>query len=119
MILDGKAIAHDKNFEKKIGKEKFSVFLLWLISKKDMHGYEIIKTIKEEPHIPSFAASKIYPLLKELNKKGLITQKRVMQGKRARKVYSITAKGKEALQKIREFLRNSPLLKQYAEDMLI
>jgi DNA-binding PadR family transcriptional regulator len=116
MIIDGKAFT-GKNFERKIGREKFSIFLLWMISKKEQHGYEIIKTIEEDPVIPSFAANKIYPLLRELHKKELITQKKVMQGKRPRKVYSITAKGKAVLQKAKEYIKESPLMMQYVEDM--
>lgn len=117
MIVGGKAFT-GKDIEKKVGRENFSLFLLWMISKKEQHGYEIIKTIKEDPCIPSFAASKIYPLLRNLLKKGLITQKKVLLGKRARKIYQITPKGKAVLQKAKSYIMQSPLMKQYAEDML-
>ncbi len=117
MIIEGKAFS-SKNIEKKIGREKFSVFLLWMISKKEQHGYRIIRTIKEDGGIPSFAASKIYPILRDLHRKGLISQKKVMQGKRARKLYQITKKGKEVLAKAKQYFKNSPLMMAYAEDML-
>lgn len=117
MIIDGKLTSGGKNFEKKMAKEKFSLFLLWMISKKEQHGYEIIKTIKDDPVMPNFAASKIYPILKALSKKGLISQKKAMQGKRARKVYYITAKGKEILKNAKGHIRKSPLMMAYVEDM--
>jgi len=117
MFIDGKAFG-GKNIEKKIGKVKFSIFLLWMISKKEQHGYEIIKTIKEDPCMPSFAASKIYPLLSDLSKKGLISSKKVMQGKRARKIYYVTAKGKALLEKAKDYIKKSPLMMAYVEDML-
>lgn len=117
MIIDGKLAHTVKNFEKKMAKEKFSIFLLWMISKKEQHGYEIIKTIHDDPVMPNFAASKIYPLLNGLSRKGLISQKKVMQGKRARKVYYITDKGKDILKKARGHIRKSPLMMAYVEDM--
>ena len=117
MIIEGKAFS-GKDFEKKIGKEKFSIFLLWMISRKEQHGYEIIKTIKEDPHMPSFTASKIYPLLRDLTKKGLISSRKVMQGKRARKIYYITAKGKLVLEKAKAYIKQSPLMMAYVEDMM-
>ena len=118
MILGGKAIAYGKNFERKVGKEKFAVFLLWMISKKEQHGYGIIKTIAADKGIPALPASKIYPILASLLKKGLITQKKVKQGKRIRKVYQITAKGKSAIRKAKEYMHKSRLMMAYAKDMV-
>ena len=117
MIIEGKSF-QGKNFEKKMGKAKFAVFLLWMISKKEQHGYEIIQTMQEDRAIPSCAASKIYPILRELHRKGLIKQKEVLQGKRAKKLYTITAKGKQVLQKAKDHVKKSPLLRRYVEDML-
>lgn len=117
MIIEGKFPSGGKDYEKRMARQKFSVFLLWMISKREQHGYEIIKTIREDPILPNFAASKIYPLLKSLSRSGLISQKKVMQGKRARKVYYITDKGKEILKKAKGYIRKSPLMLAYVEDM--
>ncbi len=117
MIIDGKVFG-GKNLKRNIGKEKFSIFLLWVISKKEQHGYEIIRTIEEDPCIPAIAASRIYPLLGALQRKGLITVRKVPQGKRMRKVYQITVKGKAMLEKARSYIRKSPLLMEYMEDLL-
>jgi DNA-binding PadR family transcriptional regulator len=118
MIIDQRTRVSGKDFEKRITKERFLIFLLWLISKKEMHGYEIIKTIKSDKAIASVAASKLYPLLNELNKKGFVTQNKVMQGKRVRKVYSLTEKGRDALKRAKEYFKSSALMVQFAEDML-
>ncbi|MBN1169607.1 PadR family transcriptional regulator [Candidatus Micrarchaeota archaeon] len=117
MIIDGK-IFSSKNFINKLRKEKFSIFLLWMMSRKEQHGYEIIKTINKDPCIPSFPASRIYPLLHDLSQKGLLSQKKIMQGKRSRKIYAITAKGRAVLEKAKEHLNKSPLVVAYMEDML-
>jgi DNA-binding PadR family transcriptional regulator len=118
MLTDIKLAKWGKTYEKRMAKEKFSLFLLWMISKKEQHGYEIIKTIREDPVMPNCAASKIYPILKELTKKGLISQKKAMQGKRVRKVYYITNEGKEMLKKAKEYIRKSRLMMAYVGDIL-
>ena len=117
MIIDPNIIK-TKNFEKKLTKQKISLFLLWMISHKPVHGYDIIKTIRSDPVIVPLPASKVYPLLADLSKKGLITHKTVMQGKRAKKLYRITPKGKEVLKKVRAFMKRSPLMMQFVEEML-
>lgn len=118
MTLDLKSAISGRNFEKKAAKMRFSMFLLWLLSKKECHGYEIIKLLESDKQIPSVAVSRMYPLLNDLTKKGLITQRKVMQGKRARKVYRLTAKGKAALGMMRHYIKKSPLMIQFMEDML-
>lgn len=118
MIISPKTAFTAKNFEKKLAGEKLSIFLLWLLSKREMHGYEIVKTIGNDHAIIPIAASKMYPLLKQLQKKGLITYRKAMQGKRERKVYSTTPAGRLVLKKAKEHIRKSPLVMGFVEDML-
>ncbi len=118
MALDIKSAMSGKNFEKKAARIRFSMFLLWLLSKKERHGYDIIKLIKSDRQIPSVAVSRMYPLLKDLAKQGLIAQRKVMHGKRARKVYRLTQKGKLALEMMRQYIKKSPLMIEFMEDML-
>ncbi|MCW1296406.1 MAG: PadR family transcriptional regulator [Candidatus Parvarchaeota archaeon] len=86
-------------------KKKFDVipgmlciFVLKLLSKKKMHGYEIINEIKEKTHHcwkPS--AGTIYPLLRRMEEKKLIRR----YGKDKRKIsYAITKKGKMLIKRI-------------------
>ncbi len=76
--------------------------ILWLLSKKPMHGEEMAKEIEnrrgEKPK-----AGTLYPALKELNAKGLATTK-----KRGRiVVYSITPLGRRAVkQSVAYFVRS-------------
>jgi DNA-binding PadR family transcriptional regulator len=68
-----------------------------LLNTGPKHGYEIIKSIKEETGWkPSPGA--VYPTLHELKKRGLIEEKKVER----RISYKLTAEGKIAAEKIEE-----------------
>lgn len=73
-------------------------FILKALSKKKMHGYAIIESCyaaTNKEWKPSFGS--LYPMLKKLEKNGLIKSSVEKHGKRVLKVYSITKKGKERL----------------------
>lgn len=76
--------------------------ILWLLAKKDMHGDSIAEEIKkrrgEKPK-----AGTLYPALKDLSEKGMITGRR--SGKLV--VYSLTKDGKEALGEARSYFARS------------
>jgi PadR family transcriptional regulator len=118
MTATGAAAALSKNRGNKVAHVQCSVFLLWLLSKKEMHGYEIIKEIGSDPMVGRMNASRIYPLLAGLTNKKLVSQKTVMQGRRARKLYRLTPLGKEALRNARDYLKRSALIVRFMEDML-
>lgn len=98
-------------FEKKLMKGLMRGFantmILWLISQKRQHGYEIMTKLHEsapyENKMPS--ASKIYPVLHDLEKHGLIKGSWGHQGKRRVKYYEITEDGKETLSRFRKMAR--------------
>lgn len=70
-----------------------SFMILWLLSKKNMHGQEIAKEIeKRRGEKPK--AGTLYPSLKYLKNKGLI--KGTKQGKVV--VYSLTKSGKASME---------------------
>jgi len=82
-----------KEIVQHITKNLLDIQILALISKEPTWGYKIKKQIE------AFSGLKIrhgalYPLLKKLEDKGLITSKKQQQGKRTRKVYALTEKGK-------------------------
>ena len=81
-----------------------NTMILWLISQKRQHGYEIMTILQEsspyENKMPS--ASKIYPVLHDLEKHGLIEGSWEHQGKRKIKYYEITGEGQETLSRFRE-----------------
>ncbi|MFW5998465.1 MAG: PadR family transcriptional regulator [Bacillota bacterium] len=69
------------------GKEPF--FGLWMIKELGKHGYQI-------------SSGTLYPILHNLENEGLlVSDKRVIQGK-VRKYYSLTKKGNNVLQEIRD-----------------
>jgi DNA-binding PadR family transcriptional regulator len=74
--------------------------ILGLLQYKDMHGYRIKSRIERDfGHMWTINYGQIYPNLKQMKKDGLVTVKEVnVSGEKGppRKLYSITAKGKEA-----------------------
>ncbi len=72
--------------------------ILWLLSKRDMHGEEIAEEIEsrrgEKPK-----AGTIYPALKELSERKLV------EGKRSGKTvtYTLTSTGKEAVKEAKSY----------------
>lgn len=117
-------------YEKKLIKGFMRSFgntmILWLISKKRQHGYEIMTKLHHEssPYdekMPS--ASKIYPVLHDLEKNGLIKGSWEHQGKRKVKYYEITDEGKQLLSRFRKLAHearknHSSLWVEFMEDMM-
>jgi len=66
-----------------------SLFILWTLSKKSMTGAELAGEIEKRKGTKPSPGT-IYPALKELKSKGLITANK-------QKHYSLTKKGKEEL----------------------
>lgn len=92
----------DKDITFKGTSKAFSTFLvLWFLSKRDMHGYLLMKNIDEFflPQIEmglmkSTKANKIYPLLKNMKDKGLIESYAGIHKKKEVKIYRLTEEGK-------------------------
>jgi len=97
--------------------------MLWLISKKRQHGYEIMtqlhgaSPVKAKIKMPS--PSMIYPVLHDLEKNGLIKGSWEHHGKRKLKYYEITKEGTETLSRIRNLFKNreTNLYEEFVEDM--
>lgn len=108
-----------EKMHKQMLKHMLSSFLLWLISKKPIHGYELIKKIEEDGGFLIVTASKLYPILKLLTNQGLITQKKESQGQRVRKVYHITDKGRAVLKHMKTCLCESKLKRAFLKEMTL
>jgi PadR family transcriptional regulator PadR len=103
-----------------------NTMILWLISKKRQHGYEIMTKLHEStaPYntkMPS--ASKIYPVLHDLEKNELIKGSWEYHGKRKVKYYEITKEGEEALSRFKEIAKfakknKSSLWLEFFRDMM-
>ncbi|NYB52376.1 MAG: PadR family transcriptional regulator [Methanobacteriaceae archaeon] len=125
-----KTIKKMSKYEKKLMKGLMRGFgntmILWLISKQKLHGYEIMTKIHDSSPLnekmPS--ASKIYPVLHDLEKNGLIKGTWGHQGKRKIKYYEITEEGKHTLSTFREIARfanknKSSIWLTFIKDMLM
>ncbi|MDR2966664.1 MAG: PadR family transcriptional regulator [Methanobacteriaceae archaeon] len=104
------------------------LIILWIISKERIHGYEIIKKMKEgldedirNKGFVGPGSNRIYPILQELEKKGLIEGDLELQGKRKVKYYEITEKGKNTINVIRKKPKKNipPIIKDFWEDVII
>ena len=86
-------------FERELLKGVAPVVVLEILSRGQMYGYELSKAIEERSgNILTLGKGTLYPLLYNLEAKGLVTAE-VRQGdnKRKRRYYSITSEGKGVL----------------------
>ncbi len=94
-----------------------NVLILHYVSKSPLHGYDINKKFKEEFRI-EYPSSLLYPVLRDLEKRGCLQSKWSKTGKRERRVYTITKKGLEVLILARSFMeeKRKRKLKTILED---
>jgi len=69
------------------------LYTMLMLMESDMHGYEIISEFKRISK--KLSPGQIYPLLARMVKKGLVEFYEEFQGKRKRKVYTLTQQGRE------------------------
>lgn len=87
--------------EASMKKGHISTLILLALEKGPSHGYSLMQTIKNDTYeVWNPSASSLYPHLFSLTEKGLIKYKTEMDGKRERKVYDITLKGKKTLKSL-------------------
>jgi len=90
------------------------IFLLWLIRRHEVHGYQKIKLLKDEGI--RVGASRLYPVLNAMLKDGVISQRERRIGLRVRKVYVITPKGRKVLREGKRFFRG--IVGEFTREML-
>lgn len=75
------------------------LLILTVLSQKRMYGYEIMRELERRSDgYFTMTAALLYPALHQLEAEGLLSSEwQETQGKRRRKYYSITTKGKKAL----------------------
>ncbi len=83
-----------------------TIVLKLLSEKKQMYGYEITQLVKELTSDKiQITEGALYPTLHALEKDGIVTTEIVNIGKRVRKYYTLTPKGKKnANEKVNEFI---------------
>ncbi|MFW9879487.1 MAG: PadR family transcriptional regulator [Candidatus Thorarchaeota archaeon] len=93
--------------EQSMKKGHISTLILLALEKGPSHGYNLMQIIKDDTYgVWNPTASSLYPHLSSLTEKGLIEFTSEMEGKRERKVYDITQKGKKTLKKLIEKQQN-------------
>ena len=85
-----------KETQSKLTKNLLDMIILQYLEKQNLHGYQIITTIRKEYGI-YFGPSTVYPLLGLLEKKGVVQGTWNTDSERPRKVYQLTQHGKEFL----------------------
>ena len=82
-----------KEIVQHITKNLLDIQILHIINKQPTWGYKIKKQIEATSGL-KIRHGALYPLLKKLENKGLITSQKQQQGKRTRKIYRTTDMGK-------------------------
>ena len=115
-------VAEAWGVEMRRGHTKLAV--LTLLSNESLTGYDLMKKIEERTlGFWRLTSGGVYPILRELEKKGYIKGTRKPEDSRRRKIYGITDEGKKLLktallkqQQIAKTMRD--LISEYARDIL-
>ena len=92
------------------------LIVLWLLSAKPRHGYEIMKEFKRLTGT-SLNPGVIYPLLHYLEKEGLAISKWVKEKNKAKRHYRLTAKGRNLFYRLRRLFREQ--LRVFTEFLIV
>ena len=88
---------YKKEIIQRITRNLLDTQLLRLVEAEPMWGYKIKKTVENNLNI-KLRHGALYPMLNNLEKEGFLTSQNQRENGRARKVYSITEKGREYLE---------------------
>lgn len=91
------------------------VLILWLLSRTSISGYSVSRELKRLTGW-SFHPGAVYPLLYELEEKGLIKGKWTRRGRRRIKYYATTKNGVKLLNRVKGFLETP--LKEVLKDLI-
>ncbi len=87
---------YKKQILQRITKNLLDIQLLRLVKAEPMWGYKIKKTFETDLGI-KLRHGALYPMLNSLEREGFVTSQKQQQAGRARKIYTLTPKGKEYL----------------------
>ncbi|KPV62533.1 MAG: Transcriptional regulator PadR-like family protein [Candidatus Bathyarchaeota archaeon BA1] len=101
-MLDREASVSE--FKRRFARDFLDVFVLRILQASPLWGYGIISKIQSDFGV-RIGYGVMYPLLKSLERDGLIKSRLEFKGKRKRKVYEITSRGAELVESYYESLR--------------
>ena len=87
---------NQKIIQTKLTKGVLDIIIFQYLDQESMHGYQLITKIRKDYGI-YFGPSTVYPLLGNLEKKGLLKSTWHMNSERPKKIYELTEDGKNAL----------------------
>jgi len=93
----------DEEILKELVKGFRKLIILHLLKEGPKHGYEMNKRFEELFNI-SYPSSVFYPLLREMEKRRLISSTWEKEGERKKRVYSITPDGERILHRQKEMM---------------
>ena len=87
------------DLDRKLLHGSLETLVLGLLAEQDCYGYQIRRELAERSHhYFQVAFGRLYPLLRDLERRSLVTSRWENPGKRhERKFYTITAKGRAEL----------------------
>ncbi len=94
-----------KEIVQRITKNLLDIQILRLINMEPMWGYKIKKQIEATTGI-KLRHGALYPLLNRIEREGFLTSQKQKQGKRAKKLYKLTQKGKQYIETYLEILKD-------------
>lgn len=104
--------------DKEVMKGSIDILLLSLLSQKDMYGYEIVKTLKQNSNqLYTMSEGTLYPALKRLEKKNLLESYwEYSETGGRRKYYRIVDNGQRELsKKLKDWSQINELIKVSSE----
>jgi len=92
----------------------FRPYVLWICSRNLVSGMDLLDAERTHKHILS--PGKLYPVLHKLTQEGYLEEERRIEHGKVHKYYRTTARGKQALERLREDL--GPPMKDFLIDWL-
>jgi len=99
--LDQKRRKSDEEFQrwsKEVKRGALSMLVLSLLNKNSAYGYELVKKMEEKVSFLAFEQGTIYPILRRLEKRELLSSNWSYEDlTKPKKYYSLTREGERAL----------------------
>jgi len=106
------------DIKQRFAKDFLDVVVVRLIRAKPRWGYEIMAEIRDTFQI-KIGASKIYPLLNTLEKKGFIKSRWKYEGRKRKKLYEITPQGTQFVESVYNFFKEQVSIHELHKRILI